>query len=127
MKKVQTCESLVLTGTDWVSLRYHHILEDTAEVMIEDFSGITNPVFAECMFDGVSRRIFVAGRDYELDGLHGRIRRTPHSAIRDYTENVFYGQETFNHEPYNGRWGSYPFMVYISYIYEDGYNQRVGG
>ena len=49
MKKVQTCESLVLTGTDWVSLRYHHILEDTAEVMIEDFSGITNPVFAECM------------------------------------------------------------------------------
>ena len=42
MKKVQTCESLVLTGTDWVSLRYHHILEDTAEVMIEDFSGITN-------------------------------------------------------------------------------------
>ena len=125
MKKVQTCESLVLTGTDWVSLRYHHILEDTAEVMIEDFSGITNPVFAECMFDGVSRRIFVAGRDYELDGLHGRIRRTPHSAIRDYTENVFYGQETFNHDPYNGRWGSYPFMVYISYIYEDGYNQRV--
>lgn len=26
MKKVQTCESLVLTGTDWVSLRYHHIV-----------------------------------------------------------------------------------------------------
>ena len=125
MKRIQTCESLVLTGTEWTPLRYRHILTDTAEVMIEDFSGLTNPVFAESMFAGVTRQVFLPGRDYELDGEGGRIRRTPGSAIRDYAESVFYGQETFNHEVYNGRWGSYPFMVYISYIYEDTDNQRV--
>ncbi|MBP3388518.1 MAG: SGNH/GDSL hydrolase family protein [Clostridia bacterium] len=126
MKRVQTCESLVLIGTEWTQLRYRDILGNTAEVMMEDFAGISNSgCFAEVMFEGVTRRSFVPGRDYELDEKNGRIRRTPNSTMPDYTNSVFYGKEVFNHEEYNGRWGNYPYMVYISYIYESSDNQLV--
>lgn len=125
MKRVQTGESLVLAGTEWVQLRYRHILEDTVEVRMEDFSGITNPVFQESMFAGVKRQTFVVGRDYELDAVNGRIRRLPHSRIRDFSESVFYGKAVFNHEGLHGKWGNYPFMVYVSYIYEDTNNRLV--
>ena len=105
MKSVQTCESLVLTGTQWSSLRYHDILADTVEVIAEGF-------------DGAERRVFRAGADYEVDAERGRIRRTENSAIGDYADSPFYGRGSFNHEDYNGQWGNYPYMVYISYLYE---------
>lgn len=125
MKRIQTCESLVLAGEDWVQLRYRHILSDTAEVMIEGFADITNPVFAEVMFEGVESLTFVPGVDYELDGERGLIRRLPGSRIRDFAQSPFFGQNVFDHEPYHGRWGNYPFTVFISYIYEDSENVLV--
>lgn len=105
MKRVQTVESAVLVGTEWKQLRYRGILEDTVDVIIEGF-------------DGKDRRVFRPGVDYEINGELGQIRRTSQSAIQDFAESRFYGQEEFNHEIYHGNWGSYPYMVYISYLYE---------
>lgn len=105
MKSIQACESVVMTGTEWSPLRYRALEADTVEVMTE-------------RFDGVDHRTFRAGVDYEIDAENGRIRRTAHSAIGDYADSPFYGKETFNHEDYNGNWGSYPFMVYVRYLFE---------
>ncbi len=116
---------MVLANNEWVQLRYKNILESTVEVRIEDFAGTTNPVFAEIMFNGVKRQTFIAGRDYEIDAVNGRIRRTVSSSIPNFANSVFYGKEEFNHEEYHGRWGNFPFMLHISYIYEAVGNQLI--
>lgn len=109
MKCMQNLESVVLTGTEWSSLRYHDILSDSLSMFTVNL-------------DGTGHKDFEIGKDYEVDFKAGKIRRTDTSRIGNYADSPFYGCEIFNHEPYNGQWGNYPFMVYVSYEFESDTN-----
>lgn len=105
MKRIQDWESLVLTGEEWNRLRYHDVQPGSLTVFT-------------VALDGTGYREFTEGADYAVDWAGGRLRRLPDSSIGDYANSPFYGKAIFNHEDYNGQWGSYPFMIYVSYTYE---------
>lgn len=103
MKRFQDWESAVMLGEDFSTLRYHDIVPGSVSVF-----AIANG----------EHRYFECDKDFEVDYKAGKIRRLPESPIGDYKNSPFYAQEVFNHEIYNGNWGNYPYMVYISYQYE---------
>ena len=106
MKRMQDWESLVLTGTEWSRLRYREIEPGSLQMFT-------------IQLDGSGYREFECGKDFEIDFREGKLRRTPASQIGDYRNSPFFGCDVFNHEPYNGNWGNYPFTVYVRYIYND--------
>lgn len=108
MKHIQNWESVVFIGNEWSTLRYKNIAEGSL-------------LMFKINLDGSGYCELECGKDYEVDYKAGKIKRTENSAIGDYKNSPFYGCEVFNHEPYCGNWGNYPFTVYVNYeFYEVG-------
>lgn len=106
MRRIQNWESLVFIGGEWKSLRYNSIVPDSFNMFTINL-------------DGSGYTEFECGKDYEVNFMKGKIRRLENSRIGDYRNSPFYNCEIFNHEPYNGQWGNYPFMVYVNYEFEE--------
>jgi lysophospholipase L1-like esterase len=58
--------------------------------------------------------VFEAGKDYVLDARAGTIARTETSHIPDFTKNILYGKDPFDHSKFPG-YGNRPFTVYVDY------------
>jgi acyl-CoA thioesterase-1 len=57
---------------------------------------------------------FVASRDYIFDPKAGTIRRTPDSRIPDFSTNILFGKDDFDHSKFPG-YGNGPFLGFIDY------------
>jgi lysophospholipase L1-like esterase len=58
--------------------------------------------------------VFEAGKDYVLNAKAGSIARTESSRIPDFTKNILYGKDPFDHSKFPG-YGNRPFTVYVDY------------
>jgi acyl-CoA thioesterase-1 len=58
---------------------------------------------------------YEAGRDYIFDDRTGTIKRTPQSRIPDFSTNMLYGQENFDHGKFPG-FGNGPFITFVDYV-----------
>jgi len=54
------------------------------------------------------------GRDYLIDAAAGSIARTADSRIPDFSKNILFGKESFDHSKFPG-YGNLPFTVYVKY------------
>ncbi len=54
------------------------------------------------------------GKDYTLDATAGTLTRTPDSRIPDFSTNVLYGQQDFDHSKFPG-FGNTAFFVFVDY------------
>lgn len=105
--KYQKAESLAFVNEDWSSLRYENLIENSIFLRKEPSNGSDQAI-----------TIFHEHSDYIVDWQKGRIKRTKGSSIPDWSQNVFYNQENFDHTQYD-RYGNSEFTVYIDYEYED--------
>ena len=61
------------------------------------------------------------GKDYAIDYQAGTIRRTSTSRIPDFSTNMLYGKEDFDHSKFPG-YGNKPFFVYLDYRHDKATN-----
>ena len=61
---------------------------------------------------------YIAGRDYTFDYQTGTIVRTPDSRIPDFSTNILFGKEDFDHSKFPG-YGNGLFFVFIDYTTEE--------
>lgn len=59
---------------------------------------------------------YVEGVDFIVDGAAGSIRRLPGSRIPDFTKNVLFGQDDFDHNRFPG-FGNTAFFAFATYPY----------
>lgn len=102
----QNKESVLLIHEEWAKLRYANICREACLV----FTAGKNEEGFRC---------FEESKDYEIDYEAGRIRRCSNSAIKSYSDSKFFGISSFNHEDFNGNFGNYDFMIYISYNFDE--------
>ena len=57
---------------------------------------------------------YVEGQDYLMDKATGEIQRTATSRIPDFSTNILYGQEDFNHGKFPG-YGNGKFFAFVDY------------
>jgi len=58
---------------------------------------------------------YTAGQDFLFDYKTGNIRRTANSRIPDFSTNMLFGKEDFDHSKFPG-YGNGPFLVFIDYV-----------
>jgi len=102
--KLQKNESIVFIGEEWSSLRYGSIIE--------------NSICLKRHLLQKDNSIYNKNADYVIDVEKGRIRRTSQSNMPDWSQNVFYNQESFDHKLYD-TYGNSEFTVYIDYEYDE--------
>lgn len=101
----QTGESLVLIGQQPKHLAFAPALDHPLVVRSTYRAGLTNTVQYE------------AGRDYVLTS-DGAIQRTADSRILDFSTNILFGKEDFDHNQFPG-FGNLPFFVYVDYHHRE--------
>lgn len=98
-----TGESVVLAGARPAKLLGTRIVPDSVDVRGTYLPGGTR---------------YEPGTDYVLDADAGTVARTLESRIPDFSTNVLYGKEPFDHRQFPG-YGNSPFTVYIDYAARD--------
>ena len=108
----QTGESLVLTGQQPNHLAFTPSRHRPVAVRSTYRDHLPNTVHYE------------AGRDYVITP-DGAIRRTAGSRIPDFSTNILFGQEDFDHSKFPG-FGNLPFFVYVDYHHRERLAPPVG-
>ncbi len=98
-----TGESVVLIGQEKGRLAYEHISVSSVRSTYRDHLPTTVH--------------YEAGRDYLIDPAAGEIQRTPQSRIPDFSTNILYGKEDFNHGNFPG-YGNGKFFAFIDYSFQ---------
>jgi acyl-CoA thioesterase I len=99
----QTGESVVLVGEAPANLTFAPLLSDPVSVRSTYRDGLPQTVH------------YQPGQDYLLDAS-GEIRRVPGSRIPDFSTNILYGKEDFQHDKFPG-FGNGRFFVYVDYVH----------
>jgi acyl-CoA thioesterase I len=100
----QSSESVVMIHCQKHKLRHNSIVEGSVSLRSKA------DLFS---LDNIS---YIEGKDFILDFQEGTIHRTPGSIIPDWSTNVLYGVENFDHTQYD-EYGNEPFTLYIDYGY----------
>lgn len=100
--KSMTGESLVLVGTTPGKLIGTHV--DAASVVVRS---TYEPKLEKTI-------VYERDRDYTLNADAGTMARTAESRIPDFSKNILYGKENFDHSQFPG-YGNLAFTVYVDY------------
>jgi acyl-CoA thioesterase I len=65
---------------------------------------------------GTNTSLFLPGKDFVVDYSAGSIQRTSGSRIPDFSTNVLFGKEQFDHSQFPG-YGNGPFFVFVDYSF----------
>lgn len=95
----QIQESAVFVGQEWSGLRYAPIVPGSLTMETIPAGGV-----------------FEENKDFIVDYEIGRIRRTADSRLPDWRENVFFGQDHFDHTVVE-TYGNQAFTVFLTYTY----------
>jgi acyl-CoA thioesterase-1 len=98
----QSGESVVLIGNEPARVAFAPATIPAVSVRSTYLDDLTNTIH------------YVAGRDYTFDYEAGAITRTPGSRIPDFSTNILFGKEDFDHSRFPG-YGNGPFLVFIDY------------
>jgi acyl-CoA thioesterase-1 len=94
---------VVLVGNEPAHVAFAPAISPAASVRSTYLGNLTNTIH------------YVAGRDYTFDYQAGTIRRMPGSRIPDFSTNILFGKEDFDHSKFPG-YGNGPFLVFIDYL-----------
>jgi acyl-CoA thioesterase I len=98
--RFQSGESVVLAGEESAGFAFTPLASAPSDVR-------------STYLDKPGRTIhYELGRDFIIDLRSGRIKRTPQSRIPDFTKNMLYGQEDFDHSKFPG-YGNGPYFVFV--------------
>lgn len=100
-------ESLVMAADKPANLCFDQILPGTLTLRSTFISGAEGCV------------TYTQGVDYTVDHAAGTVTRTAGSRIPDYSQNVLYGLEQFNHAEFSD-WGNHRFFVWADYRTSNG-------
>ena len=101
----QTGESVVLIGQEPANLAFVPLRSKPVEVRGTYRAASPKTIHYE------------AGRDFVFTEAGG-IQRTPNSRIPDFSTNILYGKEDFNHSQFPG-FGNGPFFVFVDYHHRE--------
>jgi acyl-CoA thioesterase-1 len=104
--RFQAGESVVLIGNEPARVAFAPATIPAVSVSSTYLDNLTNTIH------------YVAGRDYTFDYRAGTIARTPGSRIPDFSTNILFGKEDFDHSKYPG-YGNGLFFVFIDYTAEE--------
>lgn len=97
-----TGESLVLVG------------QEPGKLLLRKVHPKSVVVRSTYLADAPKSITYEQGRDYVLDADAGTIARTAESRIPDFSKNILFGKEDFNHGNFPG-YGNLPFTVFVDY------------
>lgn len=100
-------ESLVLAQSKPSNLLFGQVIPESVEVRSTYEANRKDTV------------VYELGRDYVVDTEVGTITRSANSRIPDFSTNVLYGKNDFNHSLFPG-YGNLPFFVFVDYESHDG-------
>jgi acyl-CoA thioesterase-1 len=60
--------------------------------------------------------VFIEGRDFVVDYSAGTLRRTPSSRLPDFSKNMLFGQEGFDHSKFPG-FGNSGYFAFVDYAF----------
>lgn len=101
----QTGESLVLAGQTPARLAFTPSGREAVSVRSTYRDGLSNTVH------------YVAGKDFVVNA-GGEIQRTAISRIPDFSTNILFGKEDFNHGQFPG-YGNNAFFLYVDYPHRE--------
>jgi lysophospholipase L1-like esterase len=101
--RFQSGESVVLIGNEPAHVAFAPTPRYPVSVRSTYLDNLTNTVH------------YLAGRDYIFDYTAGTIQRMPGSRIPDFSTNLLFGKEDFDHSKFPG-YGNGPFLVFIDYV-----------
>lgn len=98
-------ESFVLFKDSWAAARCKKIRPDTFELYkVNSY--------------GVREKTFICEKDYILNEKAGEIRLMANSAIKDFSQSIFFGKDIFSHEGLSN-YGNFEYTVYANYISDE--------
>lgn len=100
--KIRFGESVVLVGNEPARVAFAPADNPPVNVRSTYLDNLSNTVH------------YVANRDYIFDYHSGTITRTPGSRIPDFSINILFGKEDFDHSKFPG-YGNSPFFAFIDY------------
>ncbi len=100
--RFQSGESVVLVGSEPAHMAFAPSERYPVSVRSTYLDNLSNTVH------------YVSGRDYVFDYRNGRIMRTSGSRIPDFSANILFGKEDFDHSKFPG-YGNGPFIVFVDY------------